>query len=719
MPDKKDEKQNKPTSDAGGSVPSSPHRHSDNHGLAEKNQSFMDEEYDEDLMALSPPPPSPRLLVFTLAVLALSVTMLFWFVPELRFFLSQFGGPVALGEAADIELSDLSSDQYATVRGFPMVQRTLTFKEGVKWFMLSDNARKFFPLAGQPNLYAQWTETDAHKAYRDPDTNPGITGPPSEFTGHLVSRKELGKNYDSIFVFYDCLKYHYLGRCNRCLGISNQDTCRDTFVCAENNDPELCGQLLARSEKSIKEELDSLRQSGDKNEKVQFLEMLQNAKREHRISVQSVKLEEMVQLTERLLGLAEEKGDELKAELSKIRQSLFSLQLEELTVRAANAYRTLGALSAIQREDVKDAVKRLGEKRTEKKQLTQELKVMRVFINIGDELERLKKRAIALEKKATLIPVEKLSELASFDPNTQKGSKLIDSVGALETVVAEKERILWREKLADANADAGMSTKQMDGGDAEKALSLPLPPVSAELEANPNYQKLMGNLDSIVTRVDKILAILKVLLPGENKAFDEWASKPDVLGAIPEGVREMRVIGAIVKIEQMLKAAHLSEGADKPLLAEVYNENIDKLGAVSKEVASLEKKPGLNEFILTEKLSRLKSNTEQTIDEDNSLQRQFESLLAELSAAGLYLFKLKGAPVEMAKLEKLLSKERLAPIESSLKAAEESLAYGDWVLIDGEIPLDKIWVVVVYLVLLSMIFVNLRKVWRFFLAYKE
>ena len=713
MPDKTDEKQQDPTNSAEGSAASSPHLRSDD-GVPEKNQPFDGDETDEDLMALSPPPPSPRFLVFTGAVLVLSVTMLFWFTPELKFFLSQFTGPVALGEAADIDLSKLSSGQYATVKGLPMVQRTLTFKEGVKWFMLSDNTRKFFPLAGRPNFYVQWTETDAHKAYRDPESNPGVVGPPSEFKGHLVSRESLGNNYDAVFVFYDCLKYHYLGRCNRCLGQTSQDVCRDTFVCAENNDPELCSELLTQSEKRIKDELDALRQSGDKNERIQSLEAMQNAQREHRVSIQSVKLEEMVQLAARLRRLAEKSGSELRSKLEKVYDSLFSLRLEELTVRAANAYRTLGALSVTQREDVKTAVKALEERRAEKARITDELKIMRIFINIGDELERLKKRTLTIRKKAAFIPIEKLKTLAAFNPDTREGNEIIDAVGRLETSIAEIERAIWRKNLGDG----GMPAEIVDGGAVDGIATIPLPPVSAELAANPDYIKLLENLDGVVARVDAALSKLKVLMPGQNKQFDEWAVKPDVLGTIPEGLREVRVIGALAKLEQLLNELPSSDDADKPSLAEVYNENIDELERASSEVNALEKKPGLNEYILTDRISRLKSGKSGD-DGETSRQRRMESLLADLSAAGLYLFKLKGAPDEMAKLEKLLSSERLDPLEASMKSMEESLTNGDWVLVDGEIPLDKIWVVVVYLVLLFMIFVNLRKIWRFFLAYKE
>ncbi len=579
--------------------------------------------------------------------------------------------------------------------------------------------RKFFPLAGQPNLYVQWAETDAHKAYRDPDYNPGVVGPPSHFKGHLVNRKDLGKNYEPVFVFYDCLKNHYLGRCNRCLGVTSQDTCRDTFVCAENNDKALCDAIRSRSETSIREELDALKTSGGESRKIQSLEAVLTAKREHRIAVQSVKLEELAQLAERLEKAAEQHDDTFLDDLSKTRRDLFALRLDELEIRAQNAFRTVSAMTPAVKTETENAISTLDARRKEKASLTKSLEIMRIFINIGDELERLQKRSRLLKKKAPHLTFEELAKLASFDPDTSDGKQIIEAIGALEAVIAGKERTLWNnmvEAAADGGVDADARDAGVDGNDAA-VMAIPIPPVTETLRANPDYQKLRANLDRIISRADTLLSKLKVLIPGQIKAFDEWAAMPDVLGTIPKGLRETRVIGAIARLEEMLAAAPAA-GEGMPLLAEAYNSKIDELEALEKQIAGLEKKPGLLELKLTDKLAKLKTMAKEQPTAVQSLQGQMEQLLAELLESGMYSIKLKGAPEEMSQLEKLLAPEKLSPIDSVLKRAEERLSPGDWVLIDGEVPLDKIWVIAVYLVLLSMIVVNLRKLWRFFMAYK-
>ena len=203
---------------------------SDKNSVDESPRDSFDD-IDEELINLSAPPPDLRLLVFTLVILILSGVMAYWFLPEAKYLASAFRDPIPLGEAADIKVENLKNHTYVSVDGFPLIQRTLMFKEGVKWFTLSDNTRKFFPLAGQPHLYVQWAETDKHKAYRDPETQPGTLGPPAHFEGHLILREDLGENFDRIWVFYDCLKYHYIGRCNYCLGKISMDQCRDAFAC--------------------------------------------------------------------------------------------------------------------------------------------------------------------------------------------------------------------------------------------------------------------------------------------------------------------------------------------------------------------------------------------------------------------------------------------------------------------------------------------------------
>ena len=74
---------------------------------------------------------------------------------------------------------------------------------------------------------------------------------------------------------------------------------------------------------------------------------------------------------------------------------------------------------------------------------------------------------------------------------------------------------------------------------------------------------------------------------------------------------------------------------------------------------------------------------------------------------------------EMTRLEKILDEKRIDTLARELDTLASKVENGDWVIIDREIPLDKLWVVLVYAVLAFMIVVNFRKLWRFWLAYRD
>ena len=173
--------------------------------------------------------------------------MFVWFSPEFRYFPRSFGGPTHLGEAPDIDTETLRSHSYVSINGLPMMNETLVFNEGVKWFAQSDTERKMFSLSGQPDIFVQWAVPDEHKAYRDPEFNPVSPPLPAFFEGHLIRREEIGPNFDKVWVFFDCLNVHTISRCKYCLGRTSMDSCRETFTCLERNTSEQCGELLERS----------------------------------------------------------------------------------------------------------------------------------------------------------------------------------------------------------------------------------------------------------------------------------------------------------------------------------------------------------------------------------------------------------------------------------------------------------------------------------------
>ncbi|MBW2275903.1 MAG: hypothetical protein JRF63_00340, partial [Deltaproteobacteria bacterium] len=206
--------------------------------------SGVDEEYDEELAALSGPPPSLRHAVIICVILLLSVYMIYFFFPDLSYLLRGLEEPEDLGEAADIMPDELALNSYVTIHGLPMLHRSIEFKEGISWFAMSDTTRKLFPLTGQSGLFIQWTEPEERRAYRDPNVNPERLALPYDFTGHLLDRSAVGGNYEKIWVFYDCLESYSLRQCKHCLGLSEIAECRQRFTCAENFPADVCEYLL-------------------------------------------------------------------------------------------------------------------------------------------------------------------------------------------------------------------------------------------------------------------------------------------------------------------------------------------------------------------------------------------------------------------------------------------------------------------------------------------
>ncbi|HUT79065.1 MAG TPA: hypothetical protein VM285_15310, partial [Polyangia bacterium] len=189
-----------------------------------------DEPLDEELLALSVPPPSARQALFILVVLGLSLFMLAWFFPDLRYLLRVFEEPRDLGEAADLHPGRFEAHSIARLHGIPMTNRTLVFSKGVRWF--SDTARKVFPLAGRPELLVEWRIPDEKRAYRDPGVNPEDERLPFDFEGRLVPRADLGARYERIWLFYDCLEGYSGRECKLCLGTSGMEQCRQRIACA-------------------------------------------------------------------------------------------------------------------------------------------------------------------------------------------------------------------------------------------------------------------------------------------------------------------------------------------------------------------------------------------------------------------------------------------------------------------------------------------------------
>lgn len=680
------------------------------------------DEVDEDLLALPPPPPNPRFLIFVLMILTMSVVMMVWFFPELRYFLSAFREPLQLGEAADLDPGKLEADRLAEVDGFPLIQRTLTYKEGVKWFMMSDNMRKIFPLAGQPHLFVQWAESAAHKAYRDPETNPGVLGPPSHFRGHLVTREGMGTNYDGVWVFYDCLKFHYLGRCNYCLGRTSLDECRKSFVCAESNGPEACGEILSRSEGPVQEEIEASEKRGDSEAKERLTQILSSLK-ENAVLTRSVELEELGIRAGRLQDRAVWEKSPLTASLDKIRGEIIKIRTAELEIRAVDALRTISTLDEAKKQTLRSLRGELDTLTTDEADLVSTLKTMKVLVQMGDGIHRWKKRTTAIMEKAAILPLSAIEKHAEFDPATPKGTVLLDTLSALESEIADKERALkLPSKTAsdDTDQDTGASVTAAENS-TDTAVAPATPPV---LDGNPKYELLKTKLNALASRFRALEIRLGNVLPGQLPALEKWAKKPDVLGNTPDALMEPRVLAGISEIERMTAA--VSTAVDTPeepdfVLAREMNDKIDQLNAMRARMKKIPTTPGFNELKIADLLTALQKSLSDTMSRNQAsvAAGAIDGLIADMITHNLYLANLKGAPDALNAIGSLITEEKLKSFKADLAPAIQTLEPTDFVLIDGEIPMDKLWVVLIYLVLLTMAIVNIRKVIRFVDAYRK
>ena len=694
------------------------------------------DDVDEDLLALPPPPPNPRLLIFVVAILLMSAIMMVWFFPELRYFLATFKAPVELGEAADIDPSKLIPDTLAEVDGFPLIQRTLTYKEGVKWFMMSDNMRKFFPLAGQSHLYVQWAETAEHKAYRDPETNPGVLGPPSHFRGHLTTRKALGPNYNQVWVFYDCLKYHYLGRCNRCLGRTSMDECRNTFVCAESNGDEACGEILSHTESSLAKEIEAAEKGGN-TEKSAALEQLRDAVRENNVLSRSVRLEELGMQAARLHDTAAAEKNPLVSSLEKTRGRILTLRAKELRVRATDALRTVSTLKDTDKEKLRALRAEWDKTQAEETSLVKTLRTMKVLVQLGDGVHRWKKRTQWIMQYAALLSPETAKKAAAFDPASKNGPEIAYLLNSLESEIADVRRARYQAEArtdtdgaADTERDTDTAADTEGDTEAATATTAATVPAAAEpqealaLPNDPAYGGLIERLTALKTRLRAMEIRLGEVLPGRLPDLEKWALKPDVLGNVPDALMESRVISNIADIERM--TASISEEGDADgepdfTLARTMNDNIDKLAELRARIKKIPETTGFFELQVSDLINELDGIIKPTmpLKAADDATRRIDRIIAEMSTHQLFLSNLKGAPEAMQQLGTLVSEETLDNISAELEEIVSTLDPGDFVLIDGEIPMDKLWVVLLYLALIAMIVVNTRKLKRFIDAYRK
>jgi hypothetical protein len=102
-----------------------------------------------------------------------------------------------------------------------------------------------------------------------------------------------------------------------------------------------------------------------------------------------------------------------------------------------------------------------------------------------------------------------------------------------------------------------------------------------------------------------------------------------------------------------------------------------------------------------------------------AMKEEKQAILASLAPGLERLKKLEPQVADLiAELERL-TPGKVGDIERRIDELEELVGPPIWILIDGETPGDKIWVVAVYLVFLVMIVFNLRRLYRFWIAWRS
>jgi len=587
-----------------------------------QNPDGVDEEYDEELAALSGPPPSLRHAVIICVILALSIYMIYFFFPDLSYLLRGLEEPEDLGEAADIMPEDLELNSYVTIHGLPMMHRSIEFKEGIKWFAMSDTTRKLFPLTGQPGLFVQWTEPEERRAYRDPSVNPERLALPYDFTGHLLDRSAVGGNFEKIWVFYDCLESYSLRQCKHCLGQTEIGECRKRFTCAENFPADVCEYLLAPQGGGSAEDrakLDELVDRTELDELRRRVEAMADKVAARRKQVEQIEREveqiesgQMKQAIEHTIADLEQRNAAAEKERGELEARVRGLGLEPDTIRG----------------DVKRLQGEVSLAKSEIGALTREATALKADSDAlaeADSDEDRAKATAAIEKRLR----DELDELEGSAPDggTDAGAEL------------------------DAGADGGTAEGEAAARNTRKA------DLEADLEALA-AGALVERRTSQITEIKDKLASADTRLKGLEKSLAEREELAEELAVLPREARERN--DKLDELRSDLKT--LGSGAMKE----------EKLAIGSS---------------LTPGLERLKK-----------LEPEIEELGAELEA---------------------LSPGKIGQIERRIDALEEQVGPTIWILVDGQVPGDKIWVIAVYLVFLVMIGFNLRRLYRFWIAWRS
>jgi len=570
------------------------------------------------------------------------------------------------------------------VDGVPLVNRTVTFRTGVKWFS-ADIYRKMAPLSGTPDLLAQWHTSDPSI----PQIKDVLT-PPSRFTGRLKRRDTLSRDYDRFWTFFDCLRLHDTHQCKYCVGRRDMDDCRPVFTCVDNYPIELCDQTAFHTREQLAEKVAEYedRQDGTEAVKTRLTELQRALDAVDRIALLSdlVLLDELYRRLD-YLDVPDEKQDVVL----RLRKELLRLRTAALEARMLGPSRLIASLSPTLRGELKatarrirETEKRLRDIEAERRRVEPLADVTRELMDFLHLLEELKER-LAGEG----VPVDAL-----------KGWTL-DTAGPGATIVAKTEEL---ESLL-----AGV--KRVKEEAAGEQPGTPEEAVAPALPVDPDIERIRGVIDALKERVNRVGSRLDSLSPGGVPAFDRWASSVDIVGSLPKALRAGRVFGALENLE---KWASDAPGGDTSLRRSARSLAEEEAG-LKEERNRLQKASGLLEMALVDDLSALKKAVADAGD-DRTLRAaddQLMDLTALFATTDLDPAGMENHPAEAAACAALIEKADLASLRSRVEALESAFGRPVMVILDEEHPGSSPWILFVYLVVPVMIVLNLRRLARF------
>ncbi|MBN2801508.1 MAG: hypothetical protein JXR91_00285 [Deltaproteobacteria bacterium] len=688
------------------------------------DKDLSNDDIDEELMALAPPPPAIQEAIFIMVILGFSIFILYLFFPQAKYFVKAFSKPENLGDAANINTAKLAGDSYVRVEGMPLVNRTVTFSTGTKWFS-GDIYRKMAPVGGNSSLLAQWhTPNPNIKQEKD------ILTPPSDFAGRLKKREELSKNYNKFWPFFDCLNFHDTSQCKFCIGKKSLDDCRPVFTCVDNYPIELCDITAFNSKEEIETRIAKLDEqlNTSKNDsivtEIASYKVALNAVENIELLTQQVKLEEYFTRLERLA--AYNKGNK---DIEALQLEILDKMTDELSVLFIEPNNKLKSLSKPIREKLENAIHNMDEANEKLKIISIEKKKLGPLVDVNRELadfivvidETISKLKLGKDVDS-LISGWKLNNDASGDEIYNKVLTLNASVIKSINLIKDNESNVNTDQVdKDKESDEKINEPDSDNikdSDIRSAEAIDKTQGDAEVadsdiaQLSSEAQRVIDNLFTLRNRLTTLGRKINTLNPGDSKELDKWADKTDIVGSLPKALRAQRVITSVQKIEGFVKDT--KESTDISL-----KQRYKKLLADEKENREKVKTTGLlsgvEEFKIIKDFENLKSKKERFIEgrDFSEYSKRLFSLFEIYKSKDFYPADLGNHAEVKSSLIKFFKNCKMDQYDTKISSLEMKIGRPVFVLLDGEKPGDNLWILFVYLIIPVLMFVNIRRLLRF------